>query len=173
MIRTVDYLRRNAIAMLALACSLLSLAGASYAAFSVPAGSVGTRQLRNGAVTSVKLANGSITPSKLSSGAIGGSVRHWAFVNTDGTVLGGSRGAKASAPSQAGQPYHVSWGDQFAHSCAVVASSPGTEGNGPIADRIGVHVNEPGSRHGSTVVWVWPSSESTFVDARFYLVVIC
>ena len=46
MTRTLDYLRRNALAALALACSLLSLAGASYAAFSLPAGSVGTCQLQ-------------------------------------------------------------------------------------------------------------------------------
>ena len=173
MTRTLDYLRRNALAALALACSLLSLAGASYAAFSLPAGSVGTRQLHNGAVTNRKVANGSITPAKLDSRTIGGSVRHWAFVNVDGSVIGGSRGVKASAPTQPGQPYHVSWGGQFSHSCAVLANSPGTEGNGPIADTIGIHVNEPGSPHGTTVVWAWPSSQNSFVNARFYIAVIC
>jgi hypothetical protein len=76
--RILDYLRRNALAALAFACSLLALGGASYAAFSLPAGSVGTRQLRTGAVTNRKLANGSITPAKLDSRTIGGSVRHWA-----------------------------------------------------------------------------------------------
>jgi hypothetical protein len=100
-------------------------------------------------------------------------VRHWAFIDTDGSVIGGSRGTRASAPTQAGQPYHVSWGDQFPRSCAVLANSPGTEGNGPIADRIGIHVNEAGSQHGQTVLWVWPSSETTFVNARFYITVIC
>lgn len=42
MTRTLDYLRRNALAALALVCSLLSLAGASYAAHSAcpPAASV-------------------------------------------------------------------------------------------------------------------------------------
>ena len=123
MTRTLDYLRRNALAALALVCSLLALGGASYAALSLPAGSVGTRQLRTGAVTNKKLANGSITPAKLDSRTIGGSVRHWAFINVNGAVIGGSRGTKASAPTQPGQPYHVSWGDQFSHSCAVLANS--------------------------------------------------
>ena len=62
-----------------------------------PAGSVGTRQLHDGSVTSRKLANGSVTPAKLDARAIGGSVRHWAFVNQDGRVIGGSRGIRVSA----------------------------------------------------------------------------
>lgn len=173
MTRAVGYLRRNALAALALVCSMLSLAGASYAAFSLPAGSVGTRELHNGAVTNKKLANGSTTPAKLDSRAIGGAVRHWAFVDVDGSVIGGSRGVHATAPPQPGQPYHVSWGGQFSRSCAVLANPPGTEGNGPIANRIGIHVNEPGTRRGSTVVSVWPSSEGTFVNARFYIAVVC
>lgn len=170
--RALDYLRRNAIATVALVFSVLSLAGASYAAFSLPAGSVGTRALHNGAVTNKKLANGSITPSKLARGSIGGSIRHWAFVNVDGSVIGGSRGTRVTEPTGA-PPYYVTWGDQFSHSCAVLANSPGTEGNGPIADRIGIHVNESGKRHGSTVVWVSPSSDNAFVNARFYIAVIC
>jgi hypothetical protein len=173
MTRIVEYLRHNVLAAIALVVSLMSMAGASYAALSLPAGSVGTRQLRNGAVTNRKLANGSVGAGKLDSHTIGGSVRHWAFINSDGTVIGGSRGVRASAPTQPGQPYHVSWGDQFSHSCAVLTNSPGTEGNGPIADRLGIHVNEPSNGRGTTAVWVWPSSEGTVVNARFYIAVIC
>jgi hypothetical protein len=173
MTRILDYLARNALAVFALACSLLALAGASYAAFSLPAGSVGTRQLRNGAVTGSKLANRSITPGKLDSRAIGGSVRHWAFVDANGTVIGGSRGARASAPTAVGQPYHISWGDQFPRSCAVLTSSPGIEGNGPIADKIGVHVNEPGTPRGTTVIWAFPSDGGSYVNTRFDVAVIC
>ncbi len=75
MLKTLTFIRHNAISLTAL---FVALGGTSYAAFSLPAGSVGTKQLRNGAVTSRKIANGSITPSKLSAHAIGGSVRHWA-----------------------------------------------------------------------------------------------
>jgi hypothetical protein len=53
--RALDYLRRNTIAGVALACSLLSLAGASYAALSLPAGSVGAAQIRNHVIDPVKL----------------------------------------------------------------------------------------------------------------------
>ena len=92
MTRTVDYLRRNALAALALVCSLLSLAGASYAALSLPAGSVGSRQLQNGAVTAKKIQNRSITPIKFDPSTIGGSVRHWAHVSQDGQIHRGQRG---------------------------------------------------------------------------------
>jgi hypothetical protein len=134
---------------------------------------VGTRQLRNGSVTAEKLANGSITPAKLDNHTIGGAVRDWAFVDQDGSVLGGSHGVHASAPKQPGQPYDVSWGDEFSRSCAVLANSPGLDGHGPIADTIGIQVNEPGTRRGTTVLWVWPSSTGTFVNARFYVAVVC
>lgn len=169
MTRILNHARTNLVAYIAL---FVALGGTSYAAISLPAGSVGTKQLRNGAVTSRKLANGSITPAKLNSRTVGGTVRHWAFVNQDGTVIGGSRGARVSLGPN-GAPYYVSWGDQFSHSCAVLANSPGTEGTAPIADSIGIHVNESASHRGSTAVWVWPYINGTFVSARFYIAVIC
>jgi hypothetical protein len=169
-LKTLTFIRHNAIALLAL---FVALGGTSYAAFSLPSNSVGTRQVRDGAITTKKIANGSVTPRKLNGGAIGGYVRNWAFINQDGSVIGGSRGVSASSPAQPGQPYHVSWGDQFSRRCAVFASSPGLEGNGPIANRIGIHVNEPGTRHGATVLWLWPSSDGSFVNARFYVAVVC
>jgi hypothetical protein len=63
MTRALASLRRHAIATLALVCSLLSLAGASYAAFSLPPGSVGARELRNSAITASKLDPTSIAAS--------------------------------------------------------------------------------------------------------------
>ena len=59
--KAIQYLRSNAISLLAL---FTALGGTSYAALNLPAGSVGTRQLRDGSVTAKKLANGSITPIK-------------------------------------------------------------------------------------------------------------
>jgi hypothetical protein len=168
--KAIQRIRANAVAYLAL---FISLGATSYAAVNLPAGSVGTRQLRNGSVTARKIANGSITPAKLDAHTIGGAVRDWAFVNQDGGVLGGSHGAQASAPAQPGQPYHVSWGDKFSHSCAILANSPGLDGHGPIADTIGLQVIEPATRHGVTVIWVWPSSNGSFVNARFYIAVVC
>ncbi len=167
--KVIQHIRGSAVGYLAL---FVALGGTSYA-LSLPAGSVGTRELRNGSVTSKKLANGSITPVKLDPGAIGGSIRDWAFVNQDGSVIGGSHGVHASAPAQSGQPYDVSWGNQFPRSCAVLANSPGLNGHGPIADTIGIQVNEPGTRRGATSIWVWPSSSDSFVNARFYVTVVC
>lgn len=167
--RAFQHIRSNAIAYLAL---FVALGGTGYAAISLPTNSVGTEQLRDGSVTARKLANGAVTPAKIDRRAIGGVVLHWAFVNQDGSIIGGSRGVHVSERGGA-PPYFVSWGDQFSHSCAVLAGSPGVEGSGPIADRIGVHVNEPGNRHDATVVWLWPSSSGTLVNARLYVVVIC
>jgi hypothetical protein len=170
MTRTLDYLRRNALAALALVCSLLSLAGASYAAFSLPAGSVGTRELRNGAVTNTKVANGSITPAKLDSRAIGGSVRHWAHVSQTGQVLGGSKGTRVSA---GGPIFGVSWGDRFSSRCAALITPAGNAGSAPIADTTGVVVVEPGAAHGSTVVNVTTYVGGTAASAPFYIAVVC
>ena len=52
MLKTLTFIRHNAIALLAL---FVALGGTSYAAFSLPAGSVGSRQLKNHAVTPAKL----------------------------------------------------------------------------------------------------------------------
>ena len=68
MTNVLAYLRQHVLAALALVCSLLSLGGASYAAFSLPAGSVGARQLQNHA----------ITPVKLNPTSVAASVRAWA-----------------------------------------------------------------------------------------------
>lgn len=119
MTKLLAHARSNAIAYLAL---FVALGGTSYAAFSLPAGSVGTRQLRNGAVTSKKVANGSITPAKLDSGAIGGSVRHWAIVtfnSAEPTVIQSSSHATVR---RHGVGVLVSWGKPFAARCAAIAT---------------------------------------------------
>lgn len=169
MTQVLEYLRRNALAALALVCSLLSLAGASYAAFSLPAGSVGTRQLRNSAVTNKKLANGSITPAKFDGGTIGGSVRHWAHVSQTAQVLGGSKGSRASG----GPIFSVSWGDRFSSRCAALVTPAGSAGVSPIADTTGVAVIQPGTSHGSTVVDVTTYVGGTATAAPFYIAVVC
>ncbi len=57
----------NTIATLAL---VLALGGTSYAAFSLPAGSVGTKQLKTGAVTGKKVKRGSLLASNFKSGQL-------------------------------------------------------------------------------------------------------
>jgi hypothetical protein len=56
----------NVVSALAL---FVALGGSSYAAFELPANSVGAAQLRNRAVTSVKVRNGSLQMKDLSAGA--------------------------------------------------------------------------------------------------------
>ena len=169
MTRLIHHLRGNAVAYLAL---IVALGGTSYAAINLPANSVGPRQLKSGAVTANKLANGSVTAKKLDSKSIGGSVLHWAFIDSNGHVIGGSRGTKSSL-TKGFLPYKVSWGDRFSHSCAVLANSQGREGNAPIADSVGIHVNAATGPHDATSVWVWPSTKAAFVQARVYIAVVC
>ena len=52
MLKILTFIRQNAIALVAL---FVALGGTSYAALSLPAGSVGTKQLRNGSVTPANL----------------------------------------------------------------------------------------------------------------------
>ena len=92
MTRILNHMRDNLVAYIAL---FVALGGTSYAAFSLPAGSVGTRQLRNGAVTSSKIANASITPAKIDPSSMGGTIRHWAHISEAGAVLARSKGARA------------------------------------------------------------------------------
>jgi hypothetical protein len=166
--RLSKHLRANAIAYLAL---FVALGGTSYAAINLPARSVGTRQLRDGSVTSRKLANGSVTPAKLDGHSVGGSIRHWAFVNQDGRVIGGSRGVRVLVRGP--EYYVVSWEDQFPRSCAVLASSPGQNGVGPFAESIGVQVVEPGTRHRPTVIYVFPQSTGMSTGVPFNIAVLC
>jgi hypothetical protein len=168
MTRLLAHLRNNTIAWVAL---FVALGGTSYAAFTLPANSVGTKQVRNSAINSKKLANGSVNPMKLDSHAIGGSVRHWAVVSQDGRAVAGSHGARASGGT--GGLYHVNWGDRFSSRCAVLTSSPGVAGHVPIADSIGTQVVQPGSRRGATVVWAFPYSGGNSVNAPFDIAVVC
>ncbi len=164
--RLTAHVRSNVVAYLAL---FVALGGTSYA-FSLPAGSVGTRQLRNGAVTSNKIANGSITPAKLNAGEVGGSIRHWAHVNASGAVLAGSSGARAAG---GGPIFRVSWGDRFPARCGALVTPAGNAGMSPIADTTGVVVIEPATRHGATSVNVTTYIGGAASPAPFYIAVVC
>jgi hypothetical protein len=101
--KTLNYISHHAIAILALVCSLLALAGASYAATQLSKNSVGTAQLKQGAVT----------PAKLSGTQFGGYVRAYAVVCATGKLVFSSPQAKLTnwGDSSTGGPSFgtISW----------------------------------------------------------------
>lgn len=80
---TLNYVSHHAIAIVALVCSLLALAGASYAAIKLPKNSVGNAQIQRGAVA----------PPKFSK-AIGGYVRAFAKIDLEGHLQSASPQAR-------------------------------------------------------------------------------
>jgi hypothetical protein len=159
-IRILDYLRRHAIALTALGCSLLALGGASYAAISIPNSSVGTAQLRNGAVT----------PAKVNRGLIGGYVRAWAQTNNGCQLVASSGGARIvsnSACTTTGGALTITWRGKFPrsrHACVAVgipsqvpgATQPAVEADYQGGGRVIVPtaVNPSGGGQGVTVVLI-------------------
>jgi hypothetical protein len=77
--KLLNHLKANVVAYLAL---FVALGGTSYAAINLPAGSVGTRQLRSGAVTNKKLAKGSVGAADLDRKSIAGYVRAYAQIHS-------------------------------------------------------------------------------------------
>jgi hypothetical protein len=73
MSRVIKHVKSNVIAYLAL---FIALGGTSYAAFRLPAGSVGNRALKNHSVSAVKLSRSSIA----------GYVRDWARISASGRI---------------------------------------------------------------------------------------
>jgi hypothetical protein len=167
----LDYVRRHAIAILALICSMLALAGASYASFGLPAGSVGTRQLRDN----------SITPAKFNQRVINGAVRAWAIVGSTGHVIAGGGRPIVRRASALPAQYVVLWGVNLPHACASVATingnhSPVTEGP-PTNLTAGYAVvsngfTGKGRRNNGTVVETFDQA-GRWRPLGFYLAVIC
>ena len=93
--RILDYLRQHALAAAAFVCSILALAGSSYAAFTI---------------SGSQIRNHTINPSKFNPKYINGEVRAWAIVGPDGNVIAG-RG-KPRVSLLAGDPggYGIKWG---------------------------------------------------------------
>jgi hypothetical protein len=95
--RIVSHLRANVVAYAAL---FVALGGTSYAAFALPANSVGPKQIRNH----------SITPIKLNPGKIAASVRYWAIIGPDGKLVSARpAGARIAAWDPTGDTGLLRW----------------------------------------------------------------
>jgi hypothetical protein len=127
--RIVSHLRSNTVAYLAL---FVALGGTSYAAFALPANSVGTRQIRNHAITPIKL-----DPKK-----IGASVRAWAVIQDGTKVVAARPRARIVSWDATFAAGVVSWGSAVSKSCFPLASAgrdlvqvsvlPGARGSGTV-----------------------------------------
>jgi hypothetical protein len=118
MTRLGTHLKSNAIAYAAL---FVALGGTSYAATNLPAGSVGTKQLRNGSVTASKLARGAVSPPKLSS-TIAGHIAMWAQIRADGSVVSSSPHATVVPFATPGLE-RVTWPRSVSPRCIAIANA--------------------------------------------------
>ena len=119
MLKTLAFIRQHAIALTAL---FVALGGTSYAALSLPAGSVGTAQLRNGAVTGRKLAKGAVSAASLDPKSIAGHIADWAQIRADGHVMASSPHASATASNPTQGLYQVYWHRSIAQNCVAIAN---------------------------------------------------
>jgi hypothetical protein len=106
--RLIAHLRGNLVGWIAL---FIALGGTGYAAISIPRNSVGAAQIRNR----------SITPVKLNPSTIGGSVRAWAIIRANATVIASSRKPVVFASVVPGS-YVIQWPIRLPRTCATVAN---------------------------------------------------
>jgi hypothetical protein len=163
LMKALGCMRANAVAWLAL---FVALGGTGYAAMTLPAGSVGTSQLRNGAVTPAKLGRG-----------LGGYVRDWARVSATGRVEASNRRARQINVASDLHGYVVRWdGDAFPGTCVPMVTTqittntpppPATYAEAQIA-------TNPGPPRGATDVVVFTfNGQGRPTEAPFYVVVTC
>jgi hypothetical protein len=106
--RVIAHLRGNLVGWIAL---FVALGGTGYAAIRIPRNSVGAAQIRNR----------SITPVKLNPTSIGGSVRAWAIIRANATVIASSRKPVVFASAFPGS-YVIQWPMRLARTCGTVAN---------------------------------------------------
>jgi hypothetical protein len=107
--RLITHLRANLVGWVAL---FVALGGTGYAAIRIPRNSVGAAQIRNR----------SITPVKFNPSAIGGSVRAWAIIRADGSVIASAGKPTVQVSDGAPGAYGIQWGVSLPKTCATVAT---------------------------------------------------
>jgi hypothetical protein len=164
--RILDYLRQHALAAAAFVCSILALAGSSYAAFTI---------------SGSQIRNHTINPTKFNPKYINGEVRAWAIVGPNGNVIAGRGKPKVSL--LAGDPggYDIRWGVKVPR-CATsalidTATSPLTEtvpisGNPTAQFTAGYAVGATPGRHNQTTVQTFNQTGNP-TPLAFDVVVVC
>jgi hypothetical protein len=109
MTRLIAHLRANLVGWVAL---FVALGGTGYAAIRIPSNSVGAAQIRNR----------SITPVKFNPAAIGGSIRAWAIVRADGSVIASAGKPTVSVSANEPGVYGIQWDVRLPKSCATVGN---------------------------------------------------
>ena len=117
MTKFLRHLQTNVVAYLAL---FVALGGTSYAALSVPAGSVGARQLKNH----------SIAPVKFDRSSIAGYVRGYAEINSQGQLVASRPRAhlitwRTTGPAAGGL---IQWSQPIGASCFALATTTTQDG---------------------------------------------
>jgi hypothetical protein len=119
MSRLLAHAKSNAVAYLAL---FVALGGTGYAAVAIPAGSVGTRQLRNRAVTESKLGRRSVGAANLDSKSIAGYVAFWASISPIGALYSSNPRANVTTPFGATRGvYQVTWNKRISRRCFLLS----------------------------------------------------
>jgi hypothetical protein len=116
--RLLRHIKDHFVGYLAL---FVALGGTSYAAINLPAGSVGTRQLRNSAVTNRKLAKGAVSAASLDPRSIAGRVADWAQIRADGHVISSAPRATVNVATPGRGLYRVSWNQPISPRCMAMA----------------------------------------------------
>jgi hypothetical protein len=93
-ITILEYLRRHALAAAAFVCSILALAGSSYAAFTI---------------SGSQIRNHTINPAKLNPKFINGNVRAWAIVAPNGRVIASAGRPRVTLGLSNPGDYEIRW----------------------------------------------------------------
>lgn len=171
MIATIlRHFRSQAVAYAAL---FVALGGTGYAAVSLPAHSVGARQLRRGAVGNPQIHNRSITPIKLDHSSIAGYVRDYAQVNGQGQLVASRPTAHlvgwvTTGPSPGGI---IQFNRPIPGSCFALATMQG----GPGATYATAQAQTGGGNHGGAVLVAVapPQNTGNTILPQVNLAVIC
>jgi hypothetical protein len=158
---------------------IFALGGTSYAAITLPAKSVGTKQLKKNAVTSAKIGDGALLSKDFKAGQLPAgpqgpqgpagdpATRLWAVVNTAGAIVRRSNTSITSADTGASR-YDVDFGQDVSNCAWIATVGPGTGTPTPGDVSVG---NDTGNAN--KVVVFTDVNAGGLGDRAFHLAVFC